>query len=74
MKLDYKKMLKDINTLVGTDFAMDMDYKQLPHSHPYTQEEAGNMAQIIGQVYLIAHCTYCTACQGKYKLKKLLVK
>lgn len=68
IKLDYKKMVKDIYKLVGTDFAMDMDMKCLPHSKPYTQEEANKMAGIIGQIFSISHCYYCTACQGKYKL------
>jgi len=68
VKLDYKKMVKDIYKLVGTDFAMDMDMKCLPHSNPYTQEEANKMAGIIGQIFSISHCYYCTACQGKYKL------
>lgn len=68
--LNYKKMVKDIYKLVGTDFAMDMDRKCLPHSNPYTQEEANKMAGIIGQIYFISHCYYCKACQGKYLIEK----
>lgn len=67
-KLDYKKMVKDILHLVDTDFAADMDMRCLPNSKPYTQEEADKMAGIIGQVYSISHCLFCTACQSKYKL------
>lgn len=66
--LNYKKMVKDIYKLVGPDFAMDMEC--LPHSNPYTQEEANKMAGIIGQIYFISHCYYCKACQGKYLIEK----
>ena len=65
-KLDYKKMIKDILFLVRTDFAFSMDLKQLPFSPPYTQEEAKEMAHIIGRIYLIAHCDTCKACRVKY--------
>ena len=66
MKLDYKKMLEDINKLVQTDFCFDMDCRNIPNSKPFTQEEAKNMANIIGNIYSIAHCTTCKACQSKY--------
>lgn len=73
MKLDYKKMVKEIDKLVNNDFCFDMDCLQgLPKRRPFTQKEAKQMAQIIGSVYTIAHCVDCTACQGRYKLNKSL--
>lgn len=66
MKLDYLQMLEDINNLVDTDFCMSMcDNSNLQ----YTQEQSKKMAKIIGQVYSIAHCTHCKACQQKYLIK-----
>ena len=65
-ELNYKKMLEDIDKLVETDFAFDMECKQLPNSKPYTQKEAKEMQSLLGQVYLISHCLHCTACQTKY--------
>lgn len=70
MKLNHKKMLEEINKLVTTDFAFDMDCKQMPESEEYTIEEAREMAEIIGKVYSISHCLTCTACQGKFAVKK----
>jgi hypothetical protein len=70
IKLDYKKMVNEISNLVDTDFCFDMDCRALPHAKPYTQEEADKMAGIIGQVYMISHCIYCSACQGKYIIKE----
>lgn len=64
-------MIEDINELVQTDFAFDMDCHALPNSKPFTQEEASQMAHIIGKVYSIAHCNTCTACNGKYRKVKL---
>lgn len=66
MKLDYPKMLEEINELVSTDFCGSMcDNSNLT----YTQEQAKTMASIIGKVYSIAHCTHCKACQQKYIIK-----
>lgn len=65
-KLDHYRMLKDICNLVETDFVFEMDCKQIHESETYTQEEAKEMIKIIGQVYLIAHCITCHACQSKY--------
>mgnify|MGYP001767607565 CR=1 FL=1 len=64
--IDLKRMLKDINKLVETDFCESMcDNSNLQ----YTQEQSKKMAKIIGQVYSIAHCTHCKACQQKYIIK-----
>lgn len=68
MKLDYKKMLKDINKLVQTDFCFEMDMKRLPDSDKYTQEEAQEMADLIGNVYSISHCTTCESCNKEYRI------
>jgi len=65
MKLDYKKMIKDILPLVESDFAFDMNCKLIP-GHKYTQAEAKQMADVIGSIYSIAHCFHCEACQKKY--------
>lgn len=68
MKLDYKKMIEEVDELVDSDFMFDMDCKSLPNSEPITQEEAEEMRQILLKIYRIAHCTTCVACQGKYLL------
>jgi hypothetical protein len=70
MKLDYLKMLKDIDDLVETDFCFDMDGRSLPHSRPFTQEEGLKMAGLLGQIYSIAHCIDCPSCAVKYLVKK----
>jgi hypothetical protein len=64
--LNHYKMLSEITDLVETDFCSEMELKTLPKSREYTQEEATQMAQIIGRVYSIAHCIHCHACQTKY--------
>ena len=66
MKLNYKKIVEGILLLVETDFHSAMELKQMPGSKPYTQKEAKEMDNIIGRVYLIAHCLHCEACQKKY--------
>ena len=69
MKLNYFKMLEDIDELVDTDFMLDMECKLLPDAKEYTQEESKQMADILTRVYSISHCTHCEACQPKYKIK-----
>jgi hypothetical protein len=64
--LNLRQMLDDIRLLVENDFCFDMDLKTMPNSKEYTQDEARQMAWIIGRVYSIAHCTTCEACQKKY--------
>ena len=66
MKLDYKKMVQEIDKLTTSDFLFDMDCHNLPKSKPYTQEEAQEMCDILMKIYLIAHCNSCKSCQTKY--------
>ena len=68
-KLNYKKMVEDINRIVSTDFLFNMECKELPHATSYTQEDAGEMSDILGQVYSIAHCIRCESCQREYLIK-----
>ena len=63
-KINHYQMLEEIETLVETDFCADMDMRLL--GGVYTQEEAKQMANLLGQVYSIAHCISCRACQTKY--------
>lgn len=65
-KLDYRKMIKAVDKLVETDFFFDIDCKLLPNASKYTQEEAKEMAKILGKIYMISHCTTCRTCQVKY--------
>ncbi len=66
LNLNYKKMLKDINDLVNTDFCQDTECKLIPKAKPYTQDEAKQMAQLLGRVYSISHCIFCISCQRGY--------
>lgn len=70
--LDYKRMVEEIDKLVNTDFGEDMNFKaNILVNGKYreiTQEEAREMANIIGQVYLISHAIDCENCGKKYKL------
>jgi len=66
MKLNYLKMLKDIENKVEDDFVFNMNCKRMPNSKPYTQKEAEQMADLLGSVYSISHCIHCRACQKKY--------
>jgi hypothetical protein len=68
MKLDYKKMLKEIDALVETDFCFEMECHKLPNVSKFTQKEAEQMSEIISSIYSIAHCVHCSACQTKYKI------
>lgn len=68
MKLDYKKMVEEIDNLVETDFCMEMACKATHPEEPYTHEESTQMRDILMEIYQIAHCRNCNACQGKYKL------
>ncbi len=62
-KLDYKKMVEIINDLVKNDFLFEMDCKAMKNSKPYTQQEAGQMRDVLMKIYTIAHCYTCTACR-----------
>lgn len=67
-KLDYKKMIEEVNELVSTDFMFDMDCKSMHEPHTFTYEESEEMRKILLKIYGIAHCIACTACQTKYVL------
>jgi hypothetical protein len=58
-------IVQEIDELVGTEFCSEMDMKTMPNSKPYTQEEAEEMANIIGRVYLFAHKIHCEACRDR---------
>lgn len=60
-------MLQDIDELVNNDWAFDIDCQQgLPNQKPFTQEQAVEMARVIGNVYSISHAIHCEACGSKY--------
>ena len=63
LELDYEKMIKAIDNLVQTDFCFDINCKSLPNSKPYTQEEAKEMASLLGRIYIISHQQHCNACR-----------
>ena len=67
MKLNYEKMLEDINKtlLENEEFLFDMECRTLPKAKPFTQEDAERMEEILGKIYLIAHGTSCI-CGNKY--------
>lgn len=57
--------LTEIDKLVSTDFCADMECRFLPKAKPFTQGEAREMAEIIGNVYMYAHRIHCGACAKK---------
>jgi len=65
-KLDYKKMLQEIDELVQTDFCMDMDSRLIRKRPLFTKRESVEMAILIGRIYSISHCISCSACNKKY--------
>ena len=68
--IDYKMMLKAIEHLVQTDFCVDMSM-HLCMKKFFSQEDAQHMAQIIGNIYSIAHAIDCKACQKQYTKETL---
>lgn len=66
MKLDYKKMIKEVDGIVESDFVFDVSCRKYQKDNKYTQKEAQEMAILLGRIYLISHCTSCKACQTKY--------
>ena len=68
MKLDYLKMLQDIDDLVSTDFCEDMELE----TGKFTQQEAVDMMRIIAKVYDIAHSTHCKHHGADYIKKDML--
>jgi cytosine/adenosine deaminase-related metal-dependent hydrolase len=67
-QLDTERMVKEIANLVESDFCFDIDARFASDEPKFTQEEAKQMAWLLGRVYSIAHCIHCTACQRKYLL------
>lgn len=65
-KLNYWKMVRDIDNLVSSEFCEEVSCKA-GFDREVSQEEAKEMANIIGKVYLISHCLSCHACDKKYK-------
>ena len=59
--MNYEKMLVDINEIVESDFAFEMENKC---GEKFTQKEAIKMANMLEEVYSISHCAHCKA--GKY--------
>jgi len=64
-KLNYLKMLKEIDVLVNNDFCEDMECRLLPGGK-FTIEEVKEMVKIISKVYSVSHCLTCLTCQRKY--------
>lgn len=65
-KMNYLKMLDDINELVDTDFVHDMELRMVDGSS-YTKEEAHEMETLLSKVYLISHAIRCKSCGSKYR-------
>lgn len=70
MKLDYKKMVKDIDKLVNNDTCFNLEMYFMPNSKEVSQEDAKKAIEIIGQVYMISHGIACSACNKKYRSSK----
>jgi len=70
IQLDLHKMLSEIDEIVSGDWGYSVtdDMVNLPDGSykEFTQEQAQEMAQAIGKVYMIAHCIHCTGCQYHY--------
>ena len=64
-ELILKELLQNICDLVETDFCADMETLTLPSTREYTQEEAKEMAILLGKVYSYAHQIHCSACGHK---------
>lgn len=69
-ELDYWKMVRDIDSLVSSEFCEEVSCKA-GFDREISQEEAKTMANIIGKVYLISHCISCCACDTKYKINDI---
>jgi len=69
MKLDYKKMVEDIDKLVNNDLCADLEMCLMPHTlnhRDISQDDAIKAIKIIGQVYMISHGITCSGCSKKY--------
>lgn len=67
--LNYLKLVQDMNDMLENDFCMDMDCKLHLHDgrdkNSFTQEEAQQMADLIGKLYTLSHYWYCHCGLGK---------
>ena len=69
MKLDYKDMLENIYMMVKGDRVGDLVNK-LGTANKYSQEEARELARIVGAVYEISHCLTCNACAKEWEVEE----
>lgn len=70
-KLNYKKMIEDINEIVTDEYFFDVEMKLLPGGSDFTQEEAKEMINAITKVFMISHIISCNSCGREYdKLEK----
>lgn len=68
-KLNYKKMIEEVSALVETDFCFSMDSRFATSGKvKFTNDEAKEMAGLLGSIYSIAHCVHCGACNPKYRV------
>ena len=69
-KLNFKKMVEEIDVLTDTEFCFNMELKLLPLTEKnktcYTQKEAQKMVELLSSIYSVAHCIHCKACQTRY--------
>lgn len=61
MKQNHTQMLIDIRDMVQTDFVAEMEMKRY-FDKKFTQDEAGDMANLLSNIYFIAHKITCKAC------------
>ena len=69
MKLNYKRMVKDIDRLDNNYVCFDLELKLMPDSKEISPEDAKEAIRIIGQVYMISHGITCSNCNKKYLIK-----
>jgi hypothetical protein len=74
MKLNYLKMLEDINKLVETDYCAELEMYLIPElnkdmNREIPQEDARNAIDIVSKVYSISHAIHCEPCASKYLVK-----
>ena len=60
-KEELENILNKINLIVETDFCEEMTTLVLPETRDYTQEEAKEMANMLGNIYFHSHQTHCGA-------------
>jgi hypothetical protein len=73
VQVDYKKMIEAIDEIVSTDWGYSVTDDMIDAStgkirKPFTPEQAQEMSDAIGRIYMIAHAVHCTACQRKWLL------